>query len=330
LPLNFVRDADQRAALGRFVVNAASVPLPQAVHHVERQGYHLHSFRRTFAGIDSPILTVLAERQPPCPNDQVWHFAAPVIDGLADARRFDLIKIFVAGRSGGNRPQDIALRKNLVPGYDGVFLPVEKPEAIELTDSYETFLATLGNHTRRDMRRLRRKAAAEGFTYELARVPLHLRHERRRLGQKAAPKRYKRPEVDAYDTFIAAQGHGFASQLRTASGTLLSYCSGLVSDGAAILCYQLNDGTLPRASLSLTHRSFLIEQLIATGVREFISPGGAVGLLERACRFRQGGELILVRQSAAALVKSLVIAAVRPYSTVGYAIREILGRRHPA
>jgi len=326
-PSAFIRDADQRASLGRFFLNAASFPLPDKIEYLRADDYQFYFFRRAFAGIDSPVLSVLAESSRTDGDDGAWAAASAALKAIAERSAFDIIKLFVGVSLPDTRSTGNSVRMNIGDGYDAAFVPIQKPEVIELTDCYESFLGTLGRHTRRDMRHLRRKALETGLRFEFRKATCEGFDERRSLGWHAAPKRYPRWEVDSYDTFIAAQDDSFAASLRHPSGRLVSFSTGLISNGAAILRYQLNHGAYPKASLSLTNRSFLIERLINAGIREFISPGGAVGLLARACRFRRGGELILIRRSASALAKALAIAAVRPSSSVGQAAHLILSNR---
>ena len=326
-PSAFPRDADQRASLGRFFLNASSFPLPDRIEYLRAGDRQFYSFRRTFAGMDSPVLSVLAES--PEGGRDVWSAGMASLDALAADSAFDIVKVFVAGSATDGQPPQNYLRESLYQGYDAVFVPVLKPEVIELADSYDVFLGSLGRHTRRDMRHLQRKAEASGLTFDFGPAVLAGCDERRSLGWHAAPKRYPRWEVDSYDTFIAAQPQSFAASLRQPAGQLVSYCTGLVSDGAAMLRYQLNHAAFPKASLSLTNRSFLIERLIEEGIREFISPGGAVGLLARACRFRRGGELILIRRSATARAKAMAISALRPSTSVGQAARLVVSNALP-
>jgi hypothetical protein len=172
---------------------------------------------------------------------------------------------------------------------------------------------------------MRRQAANNGLTFTFE--PFHREGaaERRTLGRMNRPKPYPARQVDITDRFLAAQETSFHAQLRARTGDLLSCCAGFISDGSAIILYQLNDRNYPNASLSLTHRSFIIQHLIEHGIAEGLLPGGAAGLLEAACRLREGGEVLLIRRSTSALIKSGLIAAVRPTSRVGMGFRKIVG-----
>src|SRR5262249_19729695 len=132
--------------------------------------------------------------------------------------------------------------------YRGVLITQSIPEVLELTDDYPDFLKTLGNHTRRDMRRLERKAGSSGFIFEWRKIDFTGADERRRLGLANQPRPYRATYIDAADAFLAAQTTGFHADMRSATGELLSCCAGFVVDSTAIVIYQINHAGYPKAS----------------------------------------------------------------------------------
>ncbi|MBV8536712.1 MAG: GNAT family N-acetyltransferase, partial [Alphaproteobacteria bacterium] len=213
--------------------------------------------------------------------------------------------------------------------YYAVFDPVDVPEAIELEDGYEPFLQTLGNHTRRDMRRLRRRAAVAGMSFKFTLAVTTGAAERHALARDTHPEPYLPRHINAYDTFLAAQERGFHALLRSRSGELLSCLAGMISDRTAFVLYQLNQRRYARASLSLTNRSYAIEQLISQGVRELVLPGGGAGLLANAARLRRSGELALIRRSMAPILQSLLVTLLSPRSSISHAVRRLIGQWPP-
>jgi hypothetical protein len=316
------RTADQRAAFGKFCLNAASFPLPERIGHRQHGGYQIHFIRRKFFGLVNLTMNALVEPLPGTAHD-IWTAARALLQATADRRAADILKVFVAGSASPSAGQQA------IDGYDAVFLPFTDPEAIEIADSYERFLSTLGRRTRRDMRRLRRTAQSAGFVFEFHKgLPPHSA-DRQALGRVAHPRPYSRQQIDAYDAFLAAQENAFYTTLRSASGELLSCCAGLLSDGAAVLLYQLNHRAYPKACLSLTNRSFTIERLIQERIQELLLPGGGSGLLMNFCRMRQSGELVLIKRSAAARAKARVIKLLRPDSAVALAAEQLFRSRRP-
>jgi hypothetical protein len=314
----FVRNPDQRAALGRFCVGASALLLPPRIVRRAIGKFQISYFLRRLFGFDIPVAYVLVEQDSASGSTDIRQAAEAANLALADERSTDIIKLYLASSARADETGKIS------DGYGSAFFPLRIPEAIELGNSYEQFLHTLGPHTRRDMRRLRRKADDLGLTFACEPATQTGAGERYTLGDANHPRPYRARQIDRVDGFVAAQETGFHTLLRSSSGELLSCCAGFISDGCAIVLYQLNHGAYRKASLSLTHRSFIIELLIAGGTQELLFPGGAAGLLSTACRTRESGDLVLIRQSAAAMIKSAAIMAVRPKSCVGTAFRKIV------
>lgn len=318
------RDAGQRSAFGNFCLNAASFPLPPMIERRNAGDLDICFIRRKFHGWASPMINALVEWPSAGEQADVWQATEGVLPALSDPTPPDIVKLFLAGAGRGRGPE---IRRVGSGGdsYFGVFFPAESPEAVELTDGYETFLRTLGNHTRRDMRRVRRRAESAGMRFEFARGLPPGSAERHDLGRATHPKPYLPERIDAYDTFLAAQHDGFHAQLRSHTGELLSCCAGFISDRSAIILYQLNHRRYPKTSLSLTNRSYTIEHLINLGVREFFLPGGGGGLLVHASRVRKSGELALIRRAALPILKSVAVTLLSPQSSVAYAVRRLAG-----
>lgn len=315
------RDPGQRAAFGNFCLNAASFPLPSAIEHRVTPDHNIYFIRRKFFGVRSPMVNALIEPRSTRPAGDVWRAAAAALPVLADPEPPHIVKLFVAGAAGDRRAE--VARVGDRRQYQGVFVPCVAPEALELPAEYETLLGRLGRHTRRDMRRLRREARSAGFTFEFVEGMRCGAGERHRLGGETHPRRYRPQQIDAYDTFLAAQDRSFHALLRSRAGELVSCCAGFIADRASFLLYQLNHRGYRSASLSLTNRSFAIEHLIGQGIRELVLPGGGSGILTHACSIRQNGEVSLIRRSAAPMLKSMAVTLLSPQSSVAYAVRRL-------
>lgn len=322
------RDPGQRSAFGNFCLNVASFPLPPAIERRNVGGLEICFIRRKFHGLASPMINALVESPSSGEQADIWRTAEAVLPSLNDPEPPDIVKLFLAG-VGRDRSPEIRRVGGGRGSYFGVFFPADSAEAIELTDGYETFLRTLGNHTRRDMRRLRRRAESSGMTFEFCRGLPPGSPERHDLGRATHPNPYLPKRIDAYDTFLAAQTDGFHALLRSRAGELLSCCAGFISDRSAVVLYQLNHRGYLKASLSLTNRSYTIEHLIKQGVREFFLPGGGGGLLVHAGRIRKSGELALIRRAAVPILKSVAVTLLSPYSSVALAVRHLAGSWPP-
>lgn len=318
------RDEGQRAAFGNFCLNAASFPLPVAIEHRSSDNHTIHFIRRKFSGLSSPIINALIEPRTTQPPGDIWVAADAALRAL-DAPEPDIVKLFLAG-SVSKGQAGIGRVRGRTADYQGAFLPFDTPEALELPVDYETLLRGLGRHTRRDMRRVRRDAAAAGFRFEFREALRSGRSERHLLGLETHPQRYRPNQIDAYDSFLATQERSFHALLRSRTGELLSCCAGFISQGAAFVLYQLNHRRYRSASLSLTNRSYTIEHLIGLGLREFVLPGGGSGILTHACQMRPDGELILIKRAALPILKSVAVTLMRPESSVALAVRHLARR----
>jgi hypothetical protein len=313
------RDEGQRAAFGNFCLNAASFPLPSSIEHRSTDEYTIHFIRRKFSGVSSPIINALIEPRATRPAGDIWSAAGAALGALGEPEP-DIVKLFLAGSVPAGEA-GIGRVRGQSADYHGAFLPFDTPEALELPADYETLLRGLGRHTRRDMRRVRRDAAAAAFDFEFRESVRSGRSERHLLGLETHPRRYKPTQIDAYDTFLAAQERSFHALLRTRQGQLLSCCAGFIAQGAAFVLYQLNHRGYRSASLSLTNRSYTIEHLIGLGLKEFVLPGGGSGILTHACQMRQDGEFILIKRAALPILKSVAVMLMRPDSSVALAVR---------
>ena len=315
------RDAGQRAAFGNFCLNAASFPLPEAIEHRTTPDHTIYFIRRRFFGFRSPMVNALIEPRTVGPQTDVWRAAEALLPVLSDPEPPHIVKLFLAGSVRERADQSRLVGQGR---YQGVFLPFDTPEALDLPSDYESLLQSLGRHTRRDMRRVRRDAQHAGFVFEF-RQPVHDgRAERHMLGLATHPRRYRPDQIDAYDRFLAAQESPFHALLRSASGELISCCAGFIGDGSAYVLYQLNHEHYRDQSLSLTNRTFAIEHLISLGIREFVLPGGGSGILIHSCRMRADGELVLIRRAVAPILKSLAVTSLRPQSSIALAVRHLV------
>jgi hypothetical protein len=209
-------------------------------------------------------------------------------------------------------------------------------DILPLTSDAEAFLARLGRHTRRNVRRAERIAEelGMGFVFENTASPESVR-ELHRLAALNKPAPLRRRRVRAYEALIARKADGFESRFRTASGEVVSCCRGYIEGRVAYLVYQVNNPVIPRINLSALHRFKLIERLIREGVTALVFPFGCEGLFQPACEVVTLEERIAIRRSLRGAATAIAIMLMAPRSQLAAMIGGTLnavftwGMAHP-
>jgi len=223
--------------------------------------------------------------------------------------------------------------KLLVLGF-----PKRAREILPLADSYESFLAGLGKHTRRNLRNYRKTADASGVRFALveAAPPPALGAKVFELSAKNLPRALPRHLISEKEKQIADQIHQFHSILSTGSGEIFSFCRGFIWETCAVVPYQLNDRDQSALNPSLLHRAYLAEWLIAKGVREIVFLDGCAGILRKAALPDIGSTAVAIPATAIALAKAVVFPFLRVGTALGLLsdllpprLRTRLGLREP-
>jgi hypothetical protein len=155
--------------------------------------------------------------------------------------------------------------------------------------NYESFLNTLGPHTRRNLRYYRRRAEEQGFRFvpdlSLAAYESAVRSLNR---QADSPETREHDERD--HRFFAQFGHTGSqfgapvlAGISAPDGRLVSVLSGVRAGNHVHLLSQYNDESLSTMSLSLMLRGYLVERLIAEGIVSLHFVNGASGAFGRFC-----------------------------------------------
>ncbi|MGA9718572.1 MAG: GNAT family N-acetyltransferase [Acidobacteriaceae bacterium] len=159
--------------------------------------------------------------------------------------------------------------------------------------SYESFLNTLGPHTRRNLRHYRRRAEEQGYRF----VP-DLSLAAYESAVRSLNRQADSPETREHDLrdhrFFAQFGSQFGQSgnqfgapvlagIAAPDGRLVSVLSGVLAGNHVHLLSQYNDESLPGMSLSLVLRGYLIERLIAQGIVSMHFVNGASASLGRYC-----------------------------------------------
>jgi hypothetical protein len=247
---------------------------------------------------------------------------------LAADCRIDVLSLRIA--DGERRPSPPAPAGR---SANGAFIMLERrtgrPEILPIGPSYAAFLDRLGHDTRRNMRRTRRKAEADGLTFTMGFGPEGRpgAAELDRIGALTAPDPRSPRRIAADEQFVAGRPNSWFGAIRGGDGALLSYASGFMSGGSAFLVHQLNDKTFRQHSLSLTNRSYLIEGLVDRGAGELIFPKGCTGLLRAACLPVRGVDVIMIRRSLPGLAMAGARVLANPSHPLSMIVRAWLRGR---
>lgn len=157
---------------------------------------------------------------------------------------------------------------------------------LQLASSYESFLHSLGAHTRRNLRYYRRRAEAEGYrfmptlslsAYDNAVSALN------RGGESAEAREHEQRDHRFFSHFGQQPGGSVLAGLAAPDGRLVSVLSGVRAGNHLHLLSQFNDESIEAFSPSLVLRGYLIEQLIAQGVASIHFVNGSPAGLGRYC-----------------------------------------------
>jgi len=154
----------------------------------------------------------------------------------------------------------VATRRRMVPQY------------LALAATYDQTLATLGKHTRRNLRYYRRMVEAK---LQVEFVPSVAMGRAEFMEMNRASTNPGKADMVAwrYESLLAVERPLFCG-LRAADGRWLSLIGGRRSSGVVDVAWQLNLAGMPRYSLSTAMRSFLLEYEISQGTERLVFEGG--------------------------------------------------------
>lgn len=157
---------------------------------------------------------------------------------------------------------------------------------LQLTSSYESFLHSLGSHTRRNLRYYRRRAEAEGYRFVPV-LPLHAYD----AAVASLDRSIASPETREHEQrnhrffshFGNQPGGSVLAGLAAPDGRLVSVLAGIRAGNHLHLLSQFNDESIQGFSPSLVLRGYLIERLIAQGIASIHFVNGTSAALGRYC-----------------------------------------------
>lgn len=182
-------------------------------------------------------------------------------------------------RSGSNH--DAVSRLASTMDLETVFFEVENHTRLALPSSYDDFLNGLGARTRRNFRYYRRRFEAARGCYE----------RRMTFGCFSSAVRYLRGKsairadagaIKRMLKMLSAISEPILVGLRASTGEWVSVAGGWCEHGRATLLFQMNnDQDHHRDSISQVLRSYLIEDLVAMGIRDLFFWAGTSAPLAR-------------------------------------------------
>jgi len=249
------------------------------------------------------------------------------VEGIASASkdRFVQLATVIGDEDGGNHPvgsrRTYRLKRWIVTRFTS---PMR--ELLPLADSFETMLAGLGRHTRRNIRGARRQAEDRGISFRFKAGGRLVSHSvLTMLAARTRPYGLPEHRIIRLEHFAERTGRPFRSVLAAADGSIVSYCCGFLGgSGEAYLLYQLNEPAWHTVGPSLMHRSFLIETLIAGGTPELVFVHGCSGTLRHFCVPMTIDRFFLMRRTASAYFSAAAIAALKPKTDLGIGARAVL------
>ncbi len=198
-------------------------------------------------------------------------------------------------------------------------------EVLQLASSWDDTLAGLGRHTRRNVRNVRKAAAAAGIAFsflgDAEAIPDGLL---RTLARKTEPHPVNGRRLRVFEAYADQTGRAFRSMLREADGTVISYCCGFLGQSTAYLVYQLNDRGRNDITPSLMHRAFLIEALVQQSFSELVFVHGCSGVLRHSCIPMIADHYWVMRRTPAARLRAVILANVQPNHLLGKIARAAL------
>lgn len=186
----------------------------------------------------------------------------------------------------GTAAARMAIRTRLVPGY------------LALAETFQSTLATLGDNTRRNFRRYRRRVERDFAAQFVPSVEMGREQFLERNRTSTNPLSESIAEWH-YETMAQVARPVFCG-LRAADGRWLSLIGGFRRDGALHITWQLNLAGMPRYSLTTVMRAFLMEYEIAQGTSKLIFEGGTPHPMRHSFTRVSVVDMIVQRKSASA------------------------------
>jgi hypothetical protein len=182
-------------------------------------------------------------------------------------------------------------------------LPETVQHILPLKNTFDAFLATLGSHTRRNLRVYRRRVEQKGWKFVPRLGPEEVASALKSLEQHQGKHKSSAHYLNCCQAVLKAVPGAFHAGICTDTGEWASLASGWLRNERYFMLVQLNDTRYSKDSISTVMRSYLIENLIGSGVEAINFVAGCSELLRNFCTpqlcahhlFEKRGPLSMVR-----------------------------------
>jgi hypothetical protein len=195
-------------------------------------------------------------------------------------------------------------------GVKSMMLSQAVQNTLVLEDTFERFLNRLGSHTRRNLRVYRRRVEQEGWRFIARLGPAEAAAAFRALQRREGRRTHSAHNVKCCQAALKKVPGSCYAGVCTATGEWVSLAGGWLRNDRYFMLLQLNDARYLRDSVSTVMRSFLIEDLIGSGVKTINFIGGSSELLRRFCIPEPCAHYLIERRSVLSLAQVSVGAAV--------------------
>jgi len=172
------------------------------------------------------------------------------------------------------------------------------PRHLPLAGTFDSTLATLGDDTRRNLRRYRRRLERDFGARFVANVEMG-RDEFLAMNRASTHPLDEAIAAWQYNVMAEVAGPVFCG-VRAADGRWLSVLGGRRRPGLIEIDWQMNLAGLPRYSLSTAMRSFLLEHEISRGTKRLTFVGGTPHSMRHSFARVDAVDVIVQRRSVAA------------------------------
>jgi hypothetical protein len=195
------------------------------------------------------------------------------------------------------------------------------PRYLPLAATYESTLATLGDDTRRNFRRYRRRLEND-FGAEFVPNVQMTREQFFAMNRASTNPLSEEVAVWRYET-MAKNTRPVLCGLRDEDGRWLSLLGGFRRGSALHIDWQLNLSGLPRYSLTTVMRAFLMEYEIAQGSSKLVFEGGTPHPMRHSFACVSAVDVIVQRKSLGAwLLRKLSRWIFPPKNFLGHTLRD--------
>ena len=195
-------------------------------------------------------------------------------------------------------------------GVKSVMLSQVVQNTLVLEDTFDGFLNRLGSHTRRNLRVYRRRVEQEGWRFIARLGPEEAAAAFRALQRQQGRHECSAHYIKSCQAALKKVPGSFYAGVCNATGEWVRLAGGWLRNDRYCMLLQLNDARCLRNSVSTVMRSFLIEDLIGSGVKTINFVGGSSELLRRFCIPERCAHYLIERRSVLSLARISIGAAV--------------------